>query len=64
MLLAQGHRTVNNGFRPVGLQNSGSLHIPGESMYSLELHKSIIETLWLRWFTCSLAERCSINVHY
>lgn len=64
MLLAQRHRTVNNGFIPVGLQNSGSLHIPGEPVYSVELRKSIIETLWLRWFTCSLAERCSTNVHY
>ena len=48
----------------MGLQNSGSLSTPEESVHSVELCKSIIETLCLRWLTWSLAERCSITVHY
>ena len=60
MLLAQGHGTGNNEFIPVGLQNPGSLH----TLRSLCILWSSVETIRLRWFTCSLPERCSINVCY
>ena len=62
-MLLQGHGTVNSEFIPGGLQNPVSLHTP-RILCILWSSLSIIETLWLRWFACSLPERCSINVYY
>lgn len=45
ILLAQSYRVTNRGSLPVELKNSGSLYIPRESVYSVELCRCITEIL-------------------